>query len=233
MFHVKHSPEFLRIFRCFTWNNQRRKNIYVHKYLTQTKFSTLKYSCYSPFLADFDTIATLSAVMHCKKSTLFAKIIDFGTQNSSFLHRKHGNLLPKRFKTASEKTKHRKLPQLFVFWPEFFGIWPAIWTLEIVGIFPLSSNEATKSPVFESKSLCFVQRNGKFTDFDLKKTLLRCLRAIFGALFPVLAGKKPPIFLTKGVFSCPFSESGTFFPPIPAIFANQTGVNTVKMQLSG
>ena len=102
-----------------------------------------------------------------------------------------------------------------------------------MGIFLLSSNGATKSPVFESKSLYFVRRNGKFTDFDLKKTLLRCLRAIFGALFPVLAGKKPPIFLTKGVFSCPFSESNTIFPPIPAIFANQTGVNTVKIQLSG
>ena len=54
------------------------------------------------------------------------------------------------------------------------------------------------------KSLPFVRRNGKFSEFDLKKTLLRCLRAIFGVLFSILTGKNPPLFLTKGVFSCPF-----------------------------
>lgn len=156
----------------------------------------------------------------------------YGTPISRFAREKHGNSLLKRIKTTSENTKTGNCHNYLYSDPIFS--WSDLWyrAFRFADISFLSSNETAKSPVFESKSLCFIRRNGKFSEFDLKKTLLRCLRAIFGAFFPFWRAK----------IRCFFSQTGHFLPDFgkrndfSSIFitpANHAGIKGIKMRHIG
>ena len=136
-------------------------------------------------------------------------------------------------KIASEKEKTENFHNYLYYDPILSESDLRIRLIE-VWIYPsFSSNEAAKSPFLQTKSNHSAHRNGKFSEFDLKKTLLRCLRAIFGVFFSVLAGKNPPLFLTKEAFLCPISENKSIFyrfSPLPRATGYQRNINEAYRQ---